>query len=403
MNMTAPRTDVSREHALGIYLHIPFCQARCGYCAFYTVADQEDSRSRFVHALEVEIESVATRGWVAGGLALPAPAGRRVDTVYLGGGTPSLLSGSEVARLLQRLDDCFTMAPGAEITLEANPETVTPGAAERWLEAGVTRVSLGAQTFHDSTLRSLGRLHDAAAIRSAVARLRRAGCTNLSLDLIAGVDTRGFEADLEAACHLAPEHLSVYLLEVDEAEVGKPTPLARRVATGRWRAPAEDWYAEAYPRAVERLSKSGLTRYEICSFARTGRACHHNLKYWHSQEVIGFGPSAHSLVSGRRFAVTRDLGSYLDALERGQQPALELDDGGDEQRAAETLFLALRLAAGVDPIQVARRTGRTLGAEQWRELRRLAEAGLLEWEGPRMRLTLRGVLLSNEVFQAVLP
>jgi len=240
--MTAPGAGVSRETPLGIYLHIPFCQARCSYCAFYTVPDRVEDRSRFIHALEAEIDSVAHRGRVAPGLVSPAPAGRRVDTVYLGGGTPSLLTGSEVARLLRSLAGCFSMTPGAEVTLEANPETVRPGAAESWMEAGVSRVSLGAQTFRDSTLTGLGRLHDAAAIRSAVARLRQAGCDNLSLDLIAGVDTHGFDADLEEACDLEPEHLSVYLLEMEEAEVGGLTPLARRASAGHWCGPGEDWY-----------------------------------------------------------------------------------------------------------------------------------------------------------------
>jgi oxygen-independent coproporphyrinogen-3 oxidase len=295
------------------------------------------------------------------------------------------------------------MMPGAEVTLEANPETVSPGAAESWMEAGVSRVSLGAQTFRNSTLTGLGRLHDAAAIRSAVARLRQAGCDNLSLDLIAGVDTHGFDADLEEACDLEPEHLSAYLLELDEAEVGGMTPLARRATAGRWCGPGEDWYAEAYPRAVERLSARGLTRYEICNFARPGRACRHNLKYWHSQEVLGFGPSAHSLMGGRRHAVTGDLGGYQAALDEGGQPATEMDEGGKEERAAEALFLGLRLAEGIDPVQVSERAGVPLGERRWQELQRLAEAGLLEWAGPRLRLTLRGVLLSNEVFQTVLP
>jgi oxygen-independent coproporphyrinogen-3 oxidase len=367
------------------------------------VADGSTDRSRFVGALAAEIESVARQGRAAPGLDLPAQAGRQVDSVYLGGGTPSLLTGSDVGRLLQSVARCFSVTAGTEVTLEANPETVTPGSAESWLEAGVNRVSLGAQTFRDSTLKGLGRLHDAAAIRGAVARLRRAGCTDLSLDLIAGVDADEFEADLDAACELEPEHLSIYLLELEEAEVGGLTPLARRAAAGRWRGPGEDWYAEAYPRAVERLAARGLNRYEICNFARSGRACRHNLKYWRSREVLGFGPSAHSLAAGRRFSVASDLAGYQAALDGGGQPAMELDDGAREERAAEALFLGLRLAEGIDPVQVSRRAGVPLGERRWQELFRLVEAGLLEWAGPRLRLTLRGVLLSNEVFQALLP
>jgi oxygen-independent coproporphyrinogen-3 oxidase len=392
-----------REPPLGVYLHYPFCQARCAYCAFYTVADSPAARHQFVQSVAAEIERVARQGRVGPGLILPPPAGRSVDSIYLGGGTPSLLTPGDVAALLARVRDHFRVLPGAEITLEANPETVSAAAAEGWLTAGVNRVSLGAQTFDDAVLRALGRGHDQAAIHSAVRALRRTGCENLSLDVLAGVAAECLDEDLEKACDLAPEHLSLYLLEVDEEEVGRSTPLKRRLETGLWQAPGADWLAEAYDRGVERLQRAGLGRYEICNFARDGRACRHNLKYWRSQEVLGFGPSAHSLMAGVRFAVADDLEGYIGAVTAGSLPALHVDGAGLRQRASETFILGLRLAAGIDPAGLERQLGIPLTAGQWREVERVREAGLVAWHGKRLRLTARGMLLANEVFQAFLP
>ncbi len=383
---------------LGVYLHVPFCVARCSYCAFYTVADDEARHAAYVTALLEEIQEVAERGRQAGGWRLPPQGGRPLDTVYLGGGTPSLLPAPALGRVLAGLDRAFGLLDGAELTLEANPETVTAAAARSWRAAGINRISLGAQTFDDRVLRSLGRRHGAAEIRAAVSSLRHAGFDNVSLDLIAGVHAEGLAADLEEAARLEPEHLSLYLLELDELEVGGVTPLAGRAERGVWCAPGEDWYADAYPRAVEFLALQGLARYEISNFARPGRACRHNLRYWRGEEVLGLGVAAHSFVAGRRFATPPDLQAYLLG-----RPAGVLDPGGAEERAAEAFFMGLRLDEGVDPAAILARWCVTLPPERRRRLDALARAGLLTLEPGRWRLTGKGVLLSNEVFQAFLP
>ena len=391
------------QNPLGLYIHVPFCRARCSYCAFYTVSHDEAGTERFVRAVVREIERFAAEGRSGDDLDLPPPAGRLVDTVYLGGGTPSLLEKRHLARLMTAVRTCFSIAGDAEVTLEANPETVTSLTAEAWMALGITRVSVGAQTFHAETLHQVGRLHGPDTIRSAVHHLRRAGCRNLSLDLIAGLIPKRFERDLREACSLSPDHLSVYLLEVDEEEVGAVTGLARRHAEGRARVPGGDWYADAYPRAVDLLAEEGLERYEICNFARPGHTCLHNLKYWRDHEVLGFGPAAHSLYAGVRFANVGDRAAYETALEAGMTPPCQVDRRTPAEADAETAFLALRLCEGIP----RRRLERLLAAERRPHvpmmLDELLENGLLQHVGSRMVLSTRGVLVSNEIFHRFLP
>ncbi|MFQ5768673.1 MAG: radical SAM family heme chaperone HemW, partial [Acidobacteriota bacterium] len=388
------------DHPLGLYLHVPFCQARCSYCAFYTVPWTEVSP--FVKALEAEILSVAQRGRGAEMLSLGPQGGASVDTLYFGGGTPSLLSCGDLGRLVELIDRQFKVTSDAEITLEVNPETVTGDAAWGWRAAGITRISLGVQSLDGQVLRALGRRHDEVMIKDAVHDLRTAGFKNLSFDLIAGVNIDGFYADLQAALRLAPDHLSVYLLETDEMEVGGVTPLARRVTAGRHRRPDDDWFVQAYGRMVETLAEHGLKRYEISNFAHTGRESRHNLKYWRSQDVLGFGPGAHSLSGNSRYAVAPDLPAYLKALTCGRQPPLVVDPSGPAERAWEALFLALRLEEGLDLKAWQHRPGAFLNAELLAEMAALNRAGLMRGRR-RLRLTKRGVMVSSEIFQRLLP
>ena len=386
------------EGALGIYAHVPFCQARCSYCAFYTLADRGDEeRRQFAAALGRACEHVALQGQPP---LIPPLGGRHVDSVYLGGGTPSLLAPADLAALLDRLRDRFDLTPDVEITLEANPETVTPEAARAWMESGINRVSLGAQTFDANVLKYLGREHGPDTIGRAVAMLRGAGCGNLSLDLIAGVNPPGLESDLEQACALEPDHLSVYLLELTAEEVGGRTALAAQAARGAWPAPDEDWFATAYPLLVRRLAAAGLGRYEISNFARPGHACRHNLKYWRCQEVVGLGPAAHTLLGGRRFATRPDLSSWMVSVQRDGTAALVEDTGIDP--TAEALMLGLRLDEGVSWAEVGARAGMPPRGAQRRAIAALGEEGLLRERGDRLQLTMRGVLLSNEVFERLL-
>lgn len=387
----------------GIYLHLPFCAARCSYCAFTTVTDHQGTREEYVQSLAEEIRSVARHGRSRGGVTLPPQHGRRISTVFLGGGTPSLLTHAQMEHVLGAIHDHFVLQEGAEVTLEANPETVTREAAGGWQALGVTRVSLGAQSFRDSVLRALGRRHDGKRIGVALKRVREAGIGQVSLDIIAGVQGDHLLDDLRRATELEPDHLSMYLLELDEEEVGGVTSLARQVQAGRAHAPDEDWFADVYPRAVEQLARAGLARYEISNFAGPGCQSQHNLRYWRCQDVLGFGVSSHSLVAGKRHGVTRDLAAYLAAARRREDPPLERDPSGLEERTAEVWILGLRLDAGVSVAEVVRRSGNRHASPPMKRLERVISAGLLVRQGDRLRLTPRGVLLSNEVFQAFLP
>ncbi|MFQ5669744.1 MAG: radical SAM family heme chaperone HemW [Acidobacteriota bacterium] len=394
----------AKKTTLGLYLHVPFCRCRCTYCAFFTrPAGEPQHRRAYVDALAREIRHVAETGRDLGHARLPPQEGRVVDTIYIGGGTPSLLAPEQLRFLLLGIQDRFSVAPGAEVTLEANPETVTAAAADGWIAAGFNRVSLGAQTFDSSTLQALGRRHGPDTIVGAARSLRRAGLGNLSLDLIAGVNPGSWREDLERACALEPEHLSLYLLEVDQEETGSRTLLARQIERGQARVPEADWYADAYPEAVEILRSRGLERYEICNFSRPGHESRHNLKYWQNQDVLGFGPAASSLCDGVRFMVAADLGAYMKALEADAEPAVRVDAVDAPTRAAELFILGLRLERGINLEEMEARAGSRLRTGQRRALQRLARAGLLDREGDRLRLTTRGMLLSNEVFQAFLP
>ena len=390
--------------SLGLYIHVPFCRARCSYCAFYTVPHDTTAAARYEDALLTEIEQLADRGRPGNGIDLPPQRGRHVDTIYLGGGTPSLLPASSLERILAAIRRFFAVDSAVEITLEANPETVSRAAAEAWIERGISRVSVGAQTFSDDTLRRLGRQHDAVAIITAVERLRDAGCRNVNLDLIAGVDAARLTQDVDAACALQPEHLSLYLLEVEEDDLGTLTPLARRVAAGRAAVPSSDWYAEAYPEAVARLSAAGLQRYEICNFARGGAVSRHNLKYWHCDEVVGFGPSAHSLAAGVRFANPPDTAAWeRSLLSERRLPEAEVDDRTAATARAEIAILALRLTEGIG----RRRLERLLATQHRPDippfLDDLADNGFLQTAGERVAFSTRGMLISNEIFQRLLP
>lgn len=387
----------------GIYMHLPFCASRCSYCAFTTAPDQSATRQEYVQALAAEISRVARQGRQLGGMPLPPQHGRPVATIYLGGGTPSLLTQAQLEHLLAAVHQEFAVAADAEVTLEANPETVTPAAANGWRRLGVNRVSLGAQSFRDSVLRALDRQHDGRRIEAAMRELRAAGISQVSLDIIAGVQGDHLLDDLEQAMTLLPDHLSMYLLEVDAEEVGGVTRLARRVDAGRAQVPDEDWFAATYPRAVACLEAGGLPRYEISNFARPGCQSRHNLRYWRCQDVLGFGVAAHSQVAGERHGISRDLQAYLAAARCGQAPPAERDGVGAAERVAEAWILGLRLDEGISAREVALRTGTPEVPPPLDRLARVMAAGLLVQHGDRLRLTPRGVLLSNEVFQALLP
>lgn len=362
------------KSTLGLYIHIPFCKAKCAYCDFYSLARSEDRMDAYAAALNRSLRDAASKA-----------AAYRVDTVYFGGGTPSFFGASRLAALLETVFACYAVSPGAEITTEANPESARDVDALRTLRrAGFNRVSLGMQSADDQELRALGRIHTAADTAAAVDAARRAGFDNLSLDLIYGLPGQTRErwrANLAAAVALAPEHLSCYGLK---AEPGTPLYARRHSAS----LPDDDAQADMYLDTVAFLAGRGYAQYEISNFARSGYESRHNLKYWTLGEYLGFGPGAHSDFGGRRFAVARDLDAFL----RGDTAYSEDTPIAPEERAAERVMLGLRLTRGLQAEELA-------GAEA--ALEACAAHGLAERVENRWHLTPRGFLVSNAIILRV--
>jgi oxygen-independent coproporphyrinogen-3 oxidase len=373
----------------GVYIHIPFCRARCSYCDFATGAYEGALAERYVRAVAREVEAFAH-----------AAAGEEVDTVYFGGGTPSLLTTAQVARIVEAVRRRFRVADGAEVTLEMNPGTVTRETLRGFRDAGVNRASFGAQTFDERELKRLGRTHTADDTRRTLALLREAGFTNVSFDLIAGLPEQTLEAwrrNLGEALALRPEHLSLYLLEVHEG-----TPLADQIRQGRYRRPDPDTAAEMYRLMVERTREAGYEQYEISNFCLTARESRHNLKYWMGAPYYGFGCSAHSF-DGRvsRWSNERDARAYVASVEEKGSAVVTRDELDARGRSSEALFLGLRLLRrGVNLSEYRARFRCDVRADYAEDLARFDEAGLIEIEGDVLRLTPAGALLSNEVFSA---
>jgi oxygen-independent coproporphyrinogen-3 oxidase len=369
---------------LGVYLHFPFCSVRCTYCDFPTVAGRDDRISAYLDALDDEI-----------GRGQPDAAGA-VDTIFFGGGTPSRMSGAQAARILSALRARFDVASDAEITLEGNPESLTATALDGFRRAGITRISVGGQSLDDRVLARVGRAHDAAGTRRAVDEARRAGFEDVSVDLIAGLPGEAldrWEATLREVASWTTDHVSVYLLESD-----KDTPLGRSVRSGRLRLADDDVMAEVYESTVRVLEAEGLALYEISNFARGGRRSRHNVKYWTDAPYVGFGLGAHGYLHGERRSNRTDLDGYIADVAAGRSPGATHDPYDRDRRLEEALFLGLRLLEGIDLDALARRYGVDPAARFASAWDRAHEAGLIEREGPRVRLTAAGRVRSNELF-----
>ncbi len=314
------------KNNLGIYIHVPFCAAKCAYCDFYSVAGQPQHRDAYVRRLLEQLVQAA-----------PDCTGYTIDTIYFGGGTPSLLGGARIARTLDELRRRYAIAPDAEITVEANPDSMTDEFLSVSREAGVNRLSMGIQSAHDNELRALGRIHTFAQAQDAFSRARRAGFANLSVDLmyaLPGQTIAQLEQSIDALLALNPEHLSCYGLTVEPH-----TPLGRRNPV----LPDEDTQADMYLLLCEKMAQAGFEHYEISNFARGRRfRSRHNSRYWAQSPYLGFGPGAHADFGGQRMEWPRDLGAWLAGTAR---PVIE-DDHID--RALEYIMLSLRTSDGWD-------------------------------------------------------
>ena len=390
--------------ALGVYISVPFCRSKCTYCNFASGVYPAKEHDRYVDRL---IEDLRTSGkWAA---RTGVELSRRVDSVYLGGGTPSLLAPELLARLFAAVRTEFDLEPAAEITVECAPGQLAAETLEALTASGVNRVSLGVQSFIDREAAVSGRLHSRAVVLEDLRRLRAAGIHNLNVDLIAGLAGQTFASWEESLAVLAGSgvpHASVYMLEVDQdSRLGREV-LARGVRYQAGLVPTDDAIVQMYSLAIERLKQSGLEQYEISNFCRPGMESRHNLRYWQRRPYLGTGLDASSMLraadcSGScrvlRSTTSDDLKVYLAGSGPVETTWLTL-----AQQHEEAWFLGLRLNAGVEVVAVEREFGRAMVAPALQAVERLVKAGLVVSDGKTVRLTAQGQLLSNDVFQEFL-
>jgi oxygen-independent coproporphyrinogen-3 oxidase len=377
---------------LGLYVHVPFCAAICNYCNFNRGLFDAELKARYVEALVTEIGR--GRAFALGAGALQS---RRADTIYFGGGTPSLLDPPEIARIIAACRSVADLTPDAEVTMEANPETVTTERLAAYRSAGVNRLSFGVQSFRDDELQRLSRLHGADRARRAFAEARRAGFDNVSLDLMMWLPGQRVDAWLDSvdqAIDLSPEHLSLYLLEVYPN-----APLKETMARAGWSQAPDDDAAEMYVAAMERLEAGGYEQYEISNVSRPGRRSRHNLKYWSDGDWIGFGCGAHSTLGGVRWRNCPGTEEYIERTSRAESTFTGVRPLSAAERLGDALFTGLRLAEGIDTAVIAARYGVDVWHRYGPDLAPFVEEGLLRRQDRRLCLTRRGMLLANEVMQ----
>jgi oxygen-independent coproporphyrinogen-3 oxidase len=391
--------NVTQNERLGVYVSVPFCRAKCSFCNFASGVSSAERLAEYVQRLCAEIDGLEAKAALLG-LRLP----RAVDTVYFGGGTPSLLESAQLSQIFAALRQRFDLDPKAEITLEAAPGQISEEILEGAIRLGVNRVSLGVQSFVDRESSAVGRTHTGQSCLAEIARLRSCGLDNVGVDLIAGLPYQTHESwkiSLETACQSEVTHLSVYLLEIDEG-----SRLGREVLGGgaRLHAPAvasEELAAELYEEACEFLPGGGFTQYEISNFARAGWQSRHNRKYWERAPYVGFGLDAHSMLlradgSAVRFANADELGDY-DA-DRGS----EVTEVTEREAFEESVFLGLRLNEGVEVSALRQQFVSAWVDDCAERVAMLAREGLMSADAGHWRLTERGRLVSSEVFGELL-
>lgn len=401
-----------KPNTRGIYIHIPFCRSKCPYCDFYSTPragarDIED----FVRALEAEIryysniygrgaEQRKTGGAPAGAAALPPPpAALPIDSIYFGGGTPSLLSEAQFDGVLRVLSESLEISPDAEVSMEANPATVTEAKLAAYKAAGLNRLSIGAQSFDPAVLKLLGRLHKPEHTAEAVEAARKAGIQNISLDLMFGISgqtAESWEQTVRQAAALRPQHVSLYTLEIADG-----TRFARDLDRGIYRQTDEESDRRMYEAALKLLAAAGLYQYEISNVSVPGYECRHNLRYWSMGEYLGLGPSAHSFVSGMRFNNIADTAEYTARGLAAEPPQTEnIHVNTEQDNISEYMFTGLRRTAGIDSRDFKDNFGRELWevfADERAEFESFVRGGFAEEDEQGIRLTQRGMNISNKI------
>ena len=373
---------------IGLYIHVPFCIRKCLYCDFTSYPVSGPAVADYLGSLVKEINLY--------GAAL-GDEEKSISSLFFGGGTPTCLPAGALKMILDELRYSFSLMEGCEITVEANPGTVDAAGLETLLKAGVNRLSLGVQSFNDGLLGVLGRIHSTAQALEAVRLARASGFANLNLDFIFGIPGQtlsDWQETLAQAAALYPEHIAAYGLQLEEG-----TTLAQGVGRGEICACPEDLELMMYRHAVEYLDNCGYKHYEISNFARPGRECAHNLVYWLNNLYLGLGPAAHSFIGGERFSNVPALDRYSEQLSGGEYPVEARERLTVEDEMAETMFLGLRLTAGVDLNLFHRRFGRRAEDVYRREIEGILKNGLVEINGGFLRLSSKGLPLANVVFR----
>ena len=369
----------------GVYVHIPFCRSKCQYCDFASYAGREEMREAYVDALGVETlvrgqEMVLKHG--------------RPETVYVGGGTPTALSGEQLGTVVALLKSVFGTAP--EFTMEVNPGTVDGSLLKKLREWGVNRLSIGVQSFDDNLLKRLGRIHTAAQAEEAVKLAREAGFDNLSLDLMYGLPGQTMEmlqASVDTAMALEPEHISIYGLQVEEG-----TPFFREQEAGALNVPENEVTEAMYDYLTDFLPEQGYRRYEISNYAKPGRESRHNLSYWQDVPYLGLGSAAHSYLDGMRLENVADLDEYISTIKSGSLPLRSEEDPSEQHHMEEFAFLALRTAKGIDKKKFKDTFKQELRSVYGKKINRLVRQGLLKETKKNIALTKEGAKVGNQVF-----
>lgn len=367
------------KRPFSLYLHIPFCAAKCAYCDFASYPQREDCWEKYIQALESEL-----RAWKSDLTNYEAA------TIFFGGGTPSLIPATQIVCLMNVIHECVSVRADAEITIESNPGTLTPDKLRLYRAAGINRISIGAQAMDDRLLRALGRIHTADQICEAVHMAKAAGFDNVNLDLmyaLPGQSIEDWRRTLDRAIALQPQHLSAYSLIVEEG-----TAMAQRVERGEAILPDEDCVLEMQRYAVKRLAEAGYFRYEISNYAREGFECRHNIVYWQRGEYLGLGCAAHSMMNDTRFENPKGLAEYLSGTRKINVTPLSREDAMEE-----TLMLSTRMCRGLDLDAWQRDFGEDFAAKHARKLAQLRQMELVQIRDHQIRLTQKGLELQNAI------
>ncbi len=396
--------NVEKKQELELYVHIPFCVKKCAYCDFLSWNANEQVREEYVDTLICEIKQSKERY-----------KSYQVSTIFIGGGTPSILSAEQIERIFEALRANFQIEEKAEITIEANPGTVTKEKAETWKRIGINRISIGLQSVKDEELKMLGRIHTYQEFQETYRLLRKMGFSNLNIDLISaipGQDVESWEKTLRTAAELSPEHISAYSLIIEEgtpfyqwygdgaAESVDPYTKKCREEGKKKRVPLPDEEEERkiYEETEEILKEYGYVRYEISNYAKPGYMCRHNIGYWKRTEYLGIGLGASSLIKACRFQNHSDYDEYQNAVRNGKFPYVEEERLTAEDEMEEFMFLGLRMTEGITRTDFQNKFGKTIEEVYGKVIQKLEKQGLLICEGDRIFLTKRGVDISNYVF-----